>query len=58
MSLKLYKLALKLTEKILIKNPDDYKTYILMARILEELNEIEQAMMAYKMAHKKENLKI
>ncbi|WGS64241.1 tetratricopeptide repeat protein [Marinitoga aeolica] len=53
MNLKLYKPALKLTEKILVKDPDDYKTYILMARILEELNEVEQAMMAYKTAHKK-----
>ncbi|KAF2956420.1 hypothetical protein [Marinitoga sp. 38H-ov] len=53
MKLKLHKIALKVSEKLLLKNPNDYKTYILMARILEELNEVEQAMMAYKMAHKK-----
>jgi hypothetical protein len=53
MKFKLYKIALKLSEKLLLKNPNDYKTYILMARILEELNEVEKAMMAYKMAHKK-----
>ncbi|SHE63181.1 hypothetical protein SAMN02745164_00827 [Marinitoga hydrogenitolerans DSM 16785] len=53
MKLKLYKIALKITEKMIIKDPNDYKTYILMARILEELDEVEQAMMAYKMAHKK-----
>lgn len=53
MKLKMYKVALKITERLLIKNPNDYKSYILMARIFEELDEIEQAMMAYKMAHKK-----
>ncbi|APT75686.1 hypothetical protein XO11_03805 [Marinitoga sp. 1138] len=53
MKLKMFKTALKLAEKLVIKNPDDYKAYILMARILEELNEVDQAMMAYKMAHKK-----
>ncbi|NUU99440.1 hypothetical protein XO12_04785 [Marinitoga sp. 1154] len=53
MNLKMYKVALKVVEKILIKNPDDYKAYILMARILEELNEIDKAMIAYKTAHNK-----
>lgn len=56
MKLKMHKTALKLAEKLILKDPNNYKTYILMAHILEEMNEVEQAMMAYKMAYtKKQN---